>query len=191
VNAPPILSIQGVSKLFGDFRALSGVSLDVAPNRIHALIGPNGAGKSTLLNVVSGHLAPTDGKVLYLGAAISGRPPHEIARRGVARSFQITSIFPSFTALQNVQMALLAQRGHCGNMVRSAAAMMREDAAALLGLVRLRDDAHRIAGELAAGDRKRLEFAIALAGDPKVMLLDEPTAGMSSDERAVVIGIIR
>jgi branched-chain amino acid transport system ATP-binding protein len=191
VSTAAILSIENVSKLFGDFRALSGVSLDMAPNKIHALIGPNGAGKSTLLNVVSGHLAPTAGKVRYLGAVISGRPPHEIARRGVARSFQITSIFPRFTALRNVQMALLAQRGHCGEMFRSAAAMMRDEASALLALVHLGDDAERIAGELAAGDRKRLEFAIALAGDPQVMLLDEPTAGMSPDERAVVIGIIR
>jgi branched-chain amino acid transport system ATP-binding protein len=186
-----ILSIEGIGKNFGGFHALSQVDLQVADRSVHALIGPNGAGKSTLLNVVSGHLAPSAGQVLFRGRPICGRPPHETARRGVARSFQITSIFGGFTVFENVQMALLAQHGLCTRMFRSAAPMKRDEAYALLQLVRLDGQAERIAGQLAAGDRKRLEFAIAMAGTPAVMLLDEPTAGMSPDERAIVIGLIR
>ncbi|MDB6001490.1 MAG: transporter related [Rhizobacter sp.] len=186
-----ILSINGIAKTFGGFRALSDVNLKVAENSIHALIGPNGAGKSTLLNVVSGQMAPTAGQVTFRGEPVCGRPPHETARRGMARSFQITSIFSGFTVFQNVQMALLAQRGLCNNLFSRAEPMMRDDARSLLQLVRLNDQAQRIAGELAAGDRKRLEFAIAMAGEPKLMLLDEPTAGMSPDERAIVVSLIR
>lgn len=186
-----ILSIEGIGKSFSGFHALSRVNLQLRDRSVHALIGPNGAGKSTLLNVVSGHLAPTAGQVLFRGSPICGRPPHETARRGIARSFQITSIFPGFTVFENVQMALLAQQGLCSRMFRSAASMERDEAQSLLHLVRLDGQAERTAGELAAGDRKRLEFAIAMAGKPAVMLLDEPTAGMSPDERAVVINLIR
>ncbi|VTU22684.1 Lipopolysaccharide export system ATP-binding protein LptB [Variovorax sp. SRS16] len=186
-----ILSIEDIGKNFAGFHALSGVNLQVGENSVHALIGPNGAGKSTLLNVVSGHLAPSAGRVMFQGRSICGRPPHETARRGVARSFQITSIFAGFSVFENVQMALLAQHGLCTRMFRPAAPMLRDEALALLQLVRLDGQAERIAGELAAGDRKRLEFAIAMAGRPKVMLLDEPTAGMSPDERAIVIHLIR
>lgn len=186
-----ILSIEGIGKEFGGFHALSGVNLQLAEKSVHALIGPNGAGKSTLLNVVSGQLAPSTGQVLFRGRSICGRPAHETARGGIARSFQITSIFAGFTVFENVQMALLAQQGLCTGMFTSAAALQRNEARSLLELVRLEDHADRVAGELAAGDRKRLEFAIAMAGRPAVMLLDEPTAGMSPDERAIVIHLIR
>ena len=186
-----ILTIEGIGKNFGDFSALSQVNMQVQEGSIHALIGPNGAGKSTLLNVVSGHLAPSRGRILFRGSLISNRPPHETARRGVARSFQITSIFAGFSVFENVQTALLAQHGLCTQMFRQAAPMMYEEANALLQLVQLDNQVQRIAGELAAGDRKRLEFAIAMAGQPKVMLLDEPTAGMSPEERSIVINLIR
>ena len=191
MSSTAILSVEGVGKTFAGFRALSDVNLQVKENSIHALIGPNGAGKSTLLNVISGHIAPTTGQVLYRGKPISGRPPHDTARQGVARSFQITSIFGGFSVFENVQTALLAQHGLCTRMFQRAAPMLREEALSLLAMVRLDDQADRVAGELAAGDRKRLEFAIALAGQPKVMLLDEPTAGMSPDERIIVMNIIR
>lgn len=186
-----ILTVDGVTKTFHGFHALSDVNLQLREHSIHALIGPNGAGKSTLLNVISGHLPPTRGRVLHQGRSISGRPPHEIARRGLSRSFQITSIFGSFSVFDNVQMALMAQRGMCTRLFARAAPLLREEASALLRLVHLDADAQRTAGELAAGDRKRLEFAIAMAGEPNVMLLDEPTAGMSPDEREIVINIIR
>lgn len=191
MSSTAILSIEGVGKTFAGFRALSDVNLRVQENSVHALIGPNGAGKSTLLNVVSGHIAPTTGQVLYRGKPISGRQPHDTARQGVARSFQITSIFSGFSVFENVQTALLAQQGLCTRMFQRAEPMLREDALSLLEMVRLDDQADRVAGELAAGDRKRLEFAIALAGQPKVMLLDEPTAGMSPDERIIIMNIIR
>ncbi len=191
MSAPDILAIEDVAKSFGGFLALSGVNLRLGENSVHALIGPNGAGKSTLLNVVSGHHKPSAGQVLYCGEAISGRPPYEIARRGLARSFQITSIFAGFTVFENVQCALLAQHGQCTRMFCRAAPRLRDEAVSLLKLVQLDDQAWRISGELAAGDRKRLEFAIAMAGQPKVMLLDEPTAGMSPDGRTIIINIIR
>jgi branched-chain amino acid transport system ATP-binding protein len=191
MNSSVILAIEEITKTFGGFRALNGVNLALRENSVHALIGPNGAGKSTLLNVVSGHFAPTAGQVYYRGKSIGGRPPHETVRLGLVRSFQITSIFTGFSVFENVQVALLAQHGLCTRMFRRATPIMREETKSLLRLVRLDDQAPRIAGELAAGDRKRLEFAIAMAGEPKLMLLDEPTAGMSQDERAVVIKLIR
>jgi len=131
------------------------------------------------------------GKVIFRGESIDGRPAHDTARRGIARSFQITSIFGSFSVLENVQTALLAQKGLCTRMFSDAHSLLRSDAHSLLESVKLADQAHRVAGELAAGDRKRLEFAIAMAGSPQLMLLDEPTAGMSPDERTIIANIIR
>ena len=186
-----ILSVNGIEKRFGDFKALGGVDMVIHEGEIHGLIGPNGAGKSTFINVISGNLAPTRGQVIFKDEVISGRPPHELASKGIARSFQITSIFPGYTVFQNVQLALMAQRGRCGNWFSKAAPMLRDEAAELLATVGLHAHLQRIAGELAAGDRKRLEFAISLAGKPSLLLLDEPTAGMSPGERTIVIDIIR
>lgn len=186
-----ILRVESVEKRFGAFRALGGANLCLAEGEIHGLIGPNGAGKSTFINVISGHLAPTRGRVIFRDEVISGLPAHEVVRRGVARSFQITSIFPGYSVFQNVQLALMARRGRCGNWFSLAAPMLRDETAQLLASVGLQSHQQRIAGELAAGDRKRLEFAIALAGKPSLLLLDEPTAGMSPAERAIVIDIIR
>ena len=186
-----ILSVNGIERRFGGFRALGGVDLAIHEGEIHGLIGPNGAGKSTLINVISGGLTPTRGEVIFKDEVISGLPPHELARKGIARSFQITSIFPGYTVFQNVQLSLLAYRGRCVNWFSAAAPMLRDEAAQLLTLVGLQDQHHRVSGELAAGDRKRLEFAMSLAGKPSLLLLDEPTAGMSLGERAVVIDIIR
>src|SRR5882757_9412887 len=134
MSSSVILSVEEISKTFGGFRALNGVSLALRENSVHALIGPNGAGKSTLLNVVSGHFPPTAGQVLYRGRSISGRPPHETARLGLARSFQITSIFAGFTVFENVQVALLARHDLCTRMFRRATSLMREETKSLLGL---------------------------------------------------------
>jgi branched-chain amino acid transport system ATP-binding protein len=185
-----LLQAQGVHKRFGGFRALGGVNLSMAAGEIRGLIGPNGAGKSTFINVLSGHIEPTAGSVKFRGEEIAGLKAHQVVRRGVARSFQITSIFPGYTVFQNVQVALMAQSGLCGNWLRASDLLMRDQAAELLGTVGLQGAHKRVAGELAAGDRKRLEFAISLAAKPSLLLLDEPTAGMSPAERAVVIEII-
>jgi branched-chain amino acid transport system ATP-binding protein len=189
-GASPILAAEGLSKSFGGFKALEGVSLELHRGQIHAIIGPNGAGKSTFLNVVSGLLPPTAGEVHYAGQRITKLTPHRRARMGLARSFQITSIFNGFSVYENVQLALMAQRGDCRQPFRLAGNRHRDHALDLLAQVRIADMASRPAGELAAGDRKRVEFAIALAGDPQVLLLDEPTAGMNSAERAIVVEII-
>lgn len=190
-QAGPILEVCGVSKSFGHFRAVEEMNLSLERGSVHALIGPNGAGKSTFLHLVAGTFAPTAGEIRFRGRNIAGRPPHRIVMAGIARSFQITSIFPGLTAFENVQIALLARRGRCRNPVAPARGLLRDDVCALLGYVRMLDRMQRPAGELAAGDRKRLEFAMALAGEPELMLLDEPTAGMSPDERAIVVEIIR
>jgi branched-chain amino acid transport system ATP-binding protein len=187
----PILQVSGLCKNFGGFRAVSDVSLQVGQGAIHALIGPNGAGKSTLLNLLAGGLQPSAGEILFHGSNIAGLPPHRIVAAGIARSFQITSIFPRLSVADNVRVALMARRGHCRSLIRSARRLMQAEVDALLQLVRLADAAPRLADELAAGDRKRLEFAMALGGDPQLMLLDEPTAGMSLDERALVVAILR
>lgn len=186
-----ILETTGLDKSFGGFRAVADVSLRVRQGAIHALIGPNGAGKSTLLNLLAGGLRPSAGAILFGGRDIAGLPPHRIVRAGIARSFQVTSIFPRLSVADNVRVALLARGGHCRSLVRPARSLMQAEVDGLLRLVRLASAAPKAADELAAGDRKRLEFAMALAGDPQLMLLDEPTAGMSQDERALVTAILR
>jgi branched-chain amino acid transport system ATP-binding protein len=187
----PILQLRGVGKMFDLFRAVSNMSLDVAAGEIHALIGPNGAGKSTVINMVAGGFRPTAGEILFRGRSIVGLPPHEIVQAGVARSFQITSIFTKIPVLEKVRVALMARQGRCRSPFAPAKSMLQDDAVALLAQVQMEHELDRPAGELAAGDRKRLEFAMALAGDPQLMLLDEPTAGMSHEERALVTTIIR
>lgn len=186
-----ILQTRDLSRSFGAFRALSGMSLDLSSGEIHAIIGPNGAGKSTFLNVVSGLLKPTEGEVIFEGRKVSSVPPHLRATMGMARSFQITSIFTGLTVAANVQLAILAQNGESWNPFRIAGRRYWDAALAILERVGIADMAERNSGELAAGDRKRVEFAIALAGRPKVLLLDEPTAGMSNTERKIVVEILR
>lgn len=185
-----ILSVESLGKKFGGFHAVRGVDMAIHEGEIHGLIGPNGAGKSTFINLISGHLAPTSGAVIFHDEVISGLPPHQLVKKGIARSFQITSIFHGYTVFENVQLALLARKGRCGDFFRLVGGMEKDETAALLDQLGLSAQHGRRAGELAAGDRKRLEFAIALAGKPTLLLLDEPTAGMSHGERAMVTEII-
>ncbi len=187
----PALEVDGVSKFFGAFRAVDRMSLSLEPGEIHALIGPNGAGKSTLLNVIAGGLAPDGGDVCHDGVSIVGLKPHEIVRAGIARSFQITSIFPGLNVAENVRVALMGSSGACRKWYVSSASVLRDEVARLLADVHLEDRRDRPSAELAAGDRKRLEFAMALAGRPRLMLLDEPTAGMSPSERALVSEMVQ
>jgi branched-chain amino acid transport system ATP-binding protein len=187
----PLLVLEGVSKSFGLFRAVTEMSLCVERGAIHALIGPNGAGKSTLINMIAGGLVPNAGAIRFQGRPIAGLPPHRIVEAGIARSFQITSIFPKLSVIENVRIALMARQGRCRSILAPAEGMLEQEARALLAQVQLGRDPDMLAGELAAGDRKRLEFAMALAGEPTLMLLDEPTAGMSPEERAIVVAIIR
>ena len=186
----PILRIEGLAKRFGGLEALGGVSLSVARGDFRAIIGPNGAGKSTFFNTMTGLLRPDAGRVIFEGRDVTGEPPHRLARRGVGRTFQITSVFHDLTALQNVQVSLLAHARRTWSLWPKAAALHAERARELLALVGLAAHAERQASTLAHGDQKRLELAIALAGEPRLLLLDEPTAGMAAQERLESIRLV-
>jgi ABC-type branched-subunit amino acid transport system ATPase component len=179
----PILRVESLAKRFGGLEALAGVSLAVAPGEFRAIIGPNGAGKSTFFNTMTGLLRPDAGRVLFEGRDVTGEPPHRLVRRGVARTFQITSVFHDLTALENVQISLLAHARQAWSVWPPARALHIDGARDLLAMVGLSKVENRAAGTLSHGDQKRLELAIALAGEPRLLLLDEPTAGMSPQER--------
>jgi branched-chain amino acid transport system ATP-binding protein len=185
-----MLEVRGLSKSFGGFRAVSGVDLAVAEGEIAAVIGPNGAGKSTLFNLITGHLQPTAGRVLVAGRDITGVAPYRICAMGMGRSFQRTNIFPRLTVLQNVQAALLAHRGQGANFWSRSEDLHRDESRALLASIGLDGRAEATAGTLSYGNQKQLELGIALASDPKILLLDEPTAGMSAQETHQAIALI-
>ena len=185
-----MLEVRGLSKSFAGFRAVAEVSLAVPEGQIAAVIGPNGAGKSTLFNLITGHLRPTAGQVLLDGRDITGVSPHRICGLGMGRSFQRTNIFPKLTVFENVQAALLAHRGAGRNFWSRSAALWREESRKLLALIGLADQAQAIAGTMSYGNQKQLELGIALASDPKILLLDEPTAGMSAGETHEAIALL-
>jgi len=184
------LVVRDVARAFGGVRAVAGVSFTVAAGERVALIGPNGAGKSTLFNLVTGQLRPDAGMVLIDGRLTVGLPPRTIARLGVGRTFQVAATFASMTVRENVQMALLAHTRRHLRLWRPARAQGVAEAEALLALVGMQDAAERGAGILAYGDLRRLELAMALAGSPRLLLLDEPTAGMAPAERAGLMAAV-
>ena len=185
-----MLEVRDLHKAFGGFTAISGVSLRVPARAIVAIIGPNGAGKSTFFNLITGHLVPDAGRVVLEGEDITGARPHSICRSGVGRSFQRANIFPRLTVFENVQAALIAARGEGTRFWRPARALRREETEAILGSVDLLDKAETVSGELSYGNQKQLELGLALAGNPKLLLLDEPTAGMSATETRDSIRLI-
>jgi branched-chain amino acid transport system ATP-binding protein len=185
-----MLEISNISKSFGGFRAVSGVSLTVDTRQITAVIGPNGAGKSTLFNLITGHLRPDGGSVRFDGHDITGAPPYSICRMGIGRSFQRANIFPQLTVFENVQAAFLVHHGHGHDFWARGDALYRDETAALLAAVGLTGQEDTIAGTLAYGNQKQLELGLALASDPKILLLDEPTAGMSASETHETIALI-
>jgi branched-chain amino acid transport system ATP-binding protein len=188
--AQPILRVESLAKRFGGLEALGGVDLSVARGEFRAIIGPNGAGKSTFFNTMTGLLRPDAGRVFFEGHDVTGEPPHRLVRRGVARTFQITSVFHDLTALENVQISLLAHARRAWSVWPKARALHAGRAKELLALVGLDGAEARAAGTLAHGDQKRLELAIALAGEPRLLLLDEPTAGMAAQERLESIRLV-
>ena len=185
-----MLRVEGLAKSFGGFVAVRDVSLSVERGRTACVIGPNGAGKSTLFNLITGHLQPTRGRVLFGERDITGRAPHEICRMGVGRSFQRTNIFPRLSVFDNVQVAVLSHLGRTLNMTTPARALAREETMAVLEAVGLAGEAQSTSGTLSYGLQKQLELGIALASEPQVLLLDEPTAGMSPQETADTIALI-
>ena len=186
-----ILTVERLSKRFGGVLAVRDVSFRVAAGEMLALIGPNGAGKSTCFNMIGGQTRPDAGAVLLDGTPITGLPPRAIWRLGVGRTFQITATFASMTLQENVQMALISAAGRVAAWWRPAGSMFAPEADALLAQVGLDAQANRAAGILAYGDLKRLELAIALASDPRLLLMDEPTAGMAPGERLVLMALTR
>jgi branched-chain amino acid transport system ATP-binding protein len=185
-----VLEVKGLVKSFLGFMAVAGVDLAVAKGEIAAVIGPNGAGKSTLFNLITGHMRPTAGQVWLDGNDITGLPPHRICGLGMGRSFQRTNIFPKLTVFENVQAALLAHHGKGRDFWSRSALLCREESERLLEAIGLADQAQAIAGTLSYGNQKQIELGIALASDPKILLLDEPTAGMSASETHEAIALL-
>ncbi len=188
-----LLAIEGLTRYFGALSAVSGISLEVAARERRAIIGPNGAGKTTLFNLITGHLVPSAGRILFDGALITGLPPHAVARRGISRSFQRTSLFPHLSVLENLRLAAAADgRGSYnlfGRIERRQAPLQK--AAEIARAIGLADRLREPAGVLSYGEQRQLEVGVALATAPTLLLLDEPTAGMSPEETERMVRLLR
>jgi branched-chain amino acid transport system ATP-binding protein len=189
----PVLRIAGLTKNFGGLRVTDDVTLEVMPGELHAVIGPNGAGKTTLINQISGLLAPDAGEIVFGGETVTRLPVHRRAARGLARSFQITSILPGFSVLENVALAVQARQGSSFRFFGRAADedALNGPAFAALAQVGLAERADSPAGVLSHGEKRALELAIALAMEPKLLLLDEPMAGTGRDETERLVDALR
>ncbi|MFA7664520.1 MAG: ABC transporter ATP-binding protein [Burkholderiaceae bacterium] len=186
-----MLEVKGLNKSFGGFKATTDVSFTVERQQIAAVIGPNGAGKSTLFNLITGHIAPDSGIVRFAGKDIVGMAPYAICRLGMGRSFQHANIFPRLTVFENLQAAFIAHRGASRNLWRNAKSIYEAETIQLMRSLGMQEQAVRTAGTLSHGNQKQLELGIALAADPKMLLLDEPTAGMSSTETRATIELLQ
>jgi branched-chain amino acid transport system ATP-binding protein len=186
-----VLAVNSLCKAFGGLRAVDEVNFSVERGEFLAMIGPNGAGKSTCFNMINGQLTPDSGAILFEGRTIAGLAPRAIWRLGVGRTFQVAATFSSMTVIENVQMALLSHARETYRLWHPAAALHRERALDLLQQVGMRDAAGRPSRELAYGDVKRVELAIALANEPRLLLMDEPTAGMAARERHELIALVK
>src|SRR5262245_36494510 len=187
-----MLEVRGRSKSFGALRASDGIDFDVREGETHAVIGPNGAGKTTFISQLAGNLRPDAGAVRFAGEDITRLPAPKRARRGLARSFQITSVYPEFSALDNVALAVQAHSGHSFRFWRAARGdpALVEPALKVLDQIGLRDRSHVLAANLAHGEQRQLEVAMALATDPRLLLLDEPMAGMGTEESQRMIELL-
>jgi len=182
-----VLSVKNLSKAYGGVQAVRDVSFEVAPGEMVAIIGPNGAGKTTCFNMLNGQLVPDAGEIRLGDASLAGLPPHRVWRLGVGRTFQVTATFGSMSVRENVQTALLSHHKRNYSMWSRAGAFFVDDAETLLERVGMRSQADRPCAVLAYGDLKRVELAIALANRPRLLLMDEPTAGMAPEERAALM----
>ena len=182
-----VLAVRDLQKSFGGVQAVAGVSFGVEAGELLAMIGPNGAGKTTCFNMLMGQLKPDGGSVSFEGNDITGLAPRRVWRLGVGRTFQITATFGSMTVAENVQMALLSYHGKLSSFWKPATTLYAAEATALLEQVGMADQRHRACGVLAYGDLKRVELAVALANQPRLLLMDEPTAGMAPRERIALM----
>ena len=189
--AVSVLAVRSLRKSFGGVRAVGGVSFDVAEGEFLALIGPNGAGKSTCFNMINGQLKPDGGDIRFGDRSLIGLKPRDIWRLGVGRTFQVAATFGSMTVAENVQLALVSHHGELFRFTSSFTTSHRARALELLAQVGMADAADRACKELAYGDVKRVELAIALANDPRLLLMDEPTAGMARRERSELIALVK
>ncbi len=186
-----MLQVEAVVKSFDDFLAVNEANLSVQKGEIVAVIGPNGAGKTTLFNLITGQLPRDRGKIFFKGEDISELASHERCRRGIGRSFQIVNIFPRLTVFENVQVAVLSYQGKSSILLRPARNLAVVETRSLLESVGLADKGKNIVGSLSHGDQKILEIAIALGNEPELLILDEPTAGMSPEETFATIELIK
>ncbi|MBI4966396.1 MAG: ABC transporter ATP-binding protein [Desulfomonile tiedjei] len=186
-----ILELKGLTKTFGGVVAVGGVDLSVEQGRIYSVIGPNGAGKTTLFNMISGFYLCDRGQVIFKGRDVTGFKPEQTVKLGMGRSFQVTKIFPKLTVFENVQAAVLFNQGQGLNLFSDSTNMAHEETRAVLAQVNLLHKADELAGVLSAGDMKRLELGIVLGTRPEMILLDEPTCGMSATETTGTIDLIR
>jgi branched-chain amino acid transport system ATP-binding protein len=188
-----LLEIEGLTKRFGGVVAADGISLVLPAGELHAIIGPNGAGKSTLIGQLTGEVVPDSGRIRFDGREITNVPVHRRSQLGLARSFQITTLFPDFTALDNVALSAQAHSGHSFRFWRKARSEieLRGPAQAALARVGLAERAATPVADLSHGERRQLEIAMALAGRPRMLLLDEPMAGMGPEESARLVELLR
>jgi branched-chain amino acid transport system ATP-binding protein len=186
-----VLRVESAVRSFGGFRAVRGANLEVDAGEIVAVIGPNGAGKTTLFHLITGHLKPDSGRILFKGREISGLPPHVICRRGISRSFQVVNIFPRLTVFENVQIAVLSRERRTFRIFSPVKGMAADEVHAILRNVGLYDRRDVERDLLSHGDQKVLEIAVALGGRPELLILDEPTAGMAPEETERCIRLIR
>jgi branched-chain amino acid transport system ATP-binding protein len=184
VTGEPLLAIRGLRRTFGALQALGGVSLRLEAAERRAIIGPNGAGKTTLFNIITGHLPPSGGEIRLAGRPLTGLAPHAVARRGVARSFQRTNLFPTLTVLESLRLAAAVRAGGSYALLGSVARRRGpiDRAREVAEAVGLRDRLDEVASRLSYGEQRQLEVGVALAAAPRLLLLDEPTAGMSPEE---------
>lgn len=185
-----ILTTNNITRPFGGIIAVNNVNLSINEGEISSIIGPNGAGKTTLFNILTGHIKLETGKVIFKGQDITNMAPHKICRKGVGRSFQRTIAFPRLSVFENIRTSLLASSGRTLNFFNNASKMFNNNVEEIVESIGLGDSMHKLASELAHGDQKRLDMGIAIACNPKLVLLDEPTAGMSPEESVKIMSLV-
>jgi branched-chain amino acid transport system ATP-binding protein len=185
------LEVRGLKKAYNGFKAIDGVEFSIETGSISAIIGPNGAGKTTLFNLITGHVPADAGAVSFFGRDVTAIAPHDLCRLGMGRSFQRTNVFRKLSVFENVQAAFISHRGMGWKLMHRSAALFRSETEAVLASVGLAEKGSLLAGTLSHGDQKQLELGITLALEPRMLLLDEPTAGMSATETKLCMELIR